>query len=177
MFFDLFFLILPIFIAASLHMVAVRYQLWPQLAFPIAPKLFGQNKTWRGLVVMPVLGTIGVYISAGLQARLGIPVHFAWPTSLDALGMLLGFAYILAELPNSFVKRRLGIPEGKRPERARFAFVLADQADSALGCALVYWWMIPDCRFLIIPLLLIGPAVHLAGNVLLYLCKLRAEPL
>ena len=51
------------------------------------------------------------------------------------VGALCGAAYVLAELPNSFVKRRLGIAPGTSAPRARAAQYLVDQVDSVVGCA------------------------------------------
>ena len=54
-------------------------------------------------------------------------------TSWLALGLALGLSYSLSELPNSFVKRQLGIrPGGVSRSRAAVQYVV-DQADSAIG--------------------------------------------
>ncbi len=174
---DLCFLILPLFFAASLHMIIVKLRWLQGLAVPISEKTFGRNKTWRGIVCMPFLSVAGVFISMSLQARWPAPPALHWPSAWVPLGLYLGLAYVAAELPNSFFKRRIGIPEGKRPERFKFAFVFLDQADSAFGCALVYWLMIPESRSFMIPLLLLSPAIHMGANYLLYLCRIRTEPL
>ena len=51
------------------------------------------------------------------------------------LGALLGLAYVLFELPNSFIKRRLEIREGKTAENGwKWTFIWIDQIDSLIGC-------------------------------------------
>ena len=54
-------------------------------------------------------------------------------TSWVALGLALGLGYSLFELPNSFVKRRLGIPPGGRSRRRAIAQYVVDQGDSAIS--------------------------------------------
>ena len=92
----------PLVIAGGLHMAVVTLDLLPALKIPIHQGWFGRNKTWRGLILMPVAAALGVMLAASV-----------WPAQFGGwnpvvLGVLLGLAYALAELPNSFVKRRLG---------------------------------------------------------------------
>ena len=49
---------------------------------------------------------------------------------------------MLAELPNSFFKRRIGIKAGVVPEDKKYWFIALDQLDSALGVAIAYWLML-----------------------------------
>ena len=55
-----------------------------------------------------------------------------------SLGFILGLTYILFELPNSFIKRRLGIPPGAKFNYKGVSFSLIDKMDSAFGVCLVY---------------------------------------
>jgi hypothetical protein len=84
---------------------------------------------------------------------------------------------VFSELPNSFIKRRIGIEPGKRPPRHAAWFALADQADSAVGCALVYGWALSLAIVTVLILVAIGPAIHLIVNYSLYLMRLRKEPI
>ena len=49
-------------------------------------------------------------------------------------GAICGVTYCVAELPNSFVKRRLGISPGERAIKRGHLQYLVDQADSVAGC-------------------------------------------
>src|SRR5690606_27440044 len=98
-------------------------------------------------------------------------------TSPIFLGLALGLAYVAFELPNSYMKRRLGIAPGKLPERNRFVFALVDQSDSAIGCMLVYALFVAPPWPVLLLLAFLGPAVHLAANLGLYSLGLRKEPL
>jgi len=170
-------LIAPLFISASLHMVLVRFRLFSFSAQPLSQKLFGQNKTWRGLWTMPVLTVIGVEAVTEVAASFNYLPEF-WPVTFVErmhLGIALGLAYVLFELPNSWMKRRLGIPPGQKAQKNAWLFTMIDQADSALGCALVYALLIPETRSYFWILLLISPVIHLVGNLLLYSFGLRKE--
>jgi CDP-2,3-bis-(O-geranylgeranyl)-sn-glycerol synthase len=136
----------PVLIAGLVHVAFITLDLAPSLARPIdagrrwrgAP-LLGQNKTWRGFVVMPAATALTVaaqqtlaarsrYLAALAPFRRGAPS--AW-----IVGAICGAAYVVAELPNSFVKRRLGIAAGTSASRAHVAQYLVDQLDSVIGCA------------------------------------------
>jgi len=141
---QLLWLALPIILAGFVHLVVLKLDLLPALRRrPLdggltlgGRRLFGANKTWRGAVV--TIGTTTV--SAGLVAVLDaccwhLPVltpfavehPFAW-------GALLGTGYILGELPNSFAKRRFGIPPGGAGSGlSGRIFWVVDQLDSLAG--------------------------------------------
>ena len=162
---------LPLVLSGGFHMAAVKLDLLPALKIPIHHAWFGRNKTWRGLLVMPATAALGVVLAAAV-----------WPEQFGGwnpvvLGVLLGLAYALAELPNSFVKRRLGIDAGKRPPRHAAWFALADQADSAIGCGLVYAWALRLTAGPMLLLMAIGTSIHLIVNYSLYLMRLRREPI
>ena len=54
------------------------------------------------------------------------------------LGLILGLTYMFFELPNSYVKRLMGIPPGEKPARFGAGFTLLDKSDSTFGVCLVY---------------------------------------
>jgi CDP-archaeol synthase len=136
----------PILIAGLVHVAVITLDLVPQLAQPIdagrrwrGRPLLGRNKTWRGFVVMPAATAITIATQQRLAARSprlaaiaplarGVPPPWI-------VGAICGAAYVLAELPNSFVKRRLGIAPGTSAPRARTTQYVVDQLDSVVGCA------------------------------------------
>lgn len=168
--FDAFVLMVPLIVSGIAHMIVVRLDLLPRLRVPVHRKFFGPNKTWRGFIVMPLATIPGVLLASAIW-----PEHFG-STSAGVLGALLGLGYAVAELPNSFLKRRLGVAPGKRPERRRFLFTLLDQADSGPGCALVYLVVMNVPAVTLLAFMLLGPGVHLMANFSLYLAGLRKEP-
>ena len=58
---------LPVILAAIVHTVFIKRDLLPALKAPIAEKWFGANKTWRGLVVVPMLTALFVYLVIPLE--------------------------------------------------------------------------------------------------------------
>lgn len=99
--------------------------------------LFGENKTLRGAIVM-IGATAGfVLLQAALASR--------WSGARDLMppgqrnhpllwGLLAGAGYIAGELPNSFVKRRLGVAAGATAGGGLGAVLWAvDQVDSLAG--------------------------------------------
>lgn len=157
-----FYLQLPIVIGGVLHMVVVTHDLWPALRRPLHEGLFGRNKTWRGLIVMPALTAIG-----------GITL---WPLSgwqAGLIGACAGLGYVLAELPNSFIKRRLGIQPGALPQKHSWLGILVDQMDSGLGAAVAYA-LYPGYSLAVCTLyVLTFPLTALVVKRLLYLGKLK----
>ena len=169
-------LTLPLIVSGSIHMWIVRQNYFAALARPIHKPSFGANKTWRGFAVMMLATVLGVLLAR--LVALGLPAAAARPfeaVSPLPLGLLLGLGYALAELPNSYLKRRLGIPPGAQSTRHRAWFTFLDQADSAIGCAVVYAALLDYPARVLVLAILLGPAVHLVANVTLYAAGLRKE--
>jgi hypothetical protein len=138
----------PVLGAPLLHAPVLRYDLLSGLNRPIdgGSRLFGDNKTWRGALVM----WTGV-----VALTLALP---AWPAYWDRLpedlrsagplpvGALIGAGTVLGELPNSFLKRRLGIAPGQRRRSPLgVALTIYDQADfvPAIVLLLAPIWLMP----------------------------------
>lgn len=134
------FAILPIAIAGILHMVVVKKNFLASLNIPIHNNMFGQSKTWRGFLLMPLFSVIGFYFIQFLFSLLVPQVSLSLMNySSLTLGLVIGLAYVIAELPNSAFKRYLGIAAGELPQKNRYLFVLIDQLDSIIGCCLAYY--------------------------------------
>jgi hypothetical protein len=152
------YLISPVVAAGIVHSMVIKTDALRRLAVPLdggrtfrGEALFGEHKTWRGLAVM-------VVVSTTTAAAIGLS---------PVLGACLGGAYSLAELPNSFVKRRLGIAPGARSLRGAAIQYVADQGDSAAGCTLA---LIPfvSGTALLATVFVLGFAIHAAVDALLY---------
>ncbi|WP_373758152.1 CDP-archaeol synthase, partial [Jeotgalibaca porci] len=84
------------------------------------------------------------------------------------VGALLGVAYILFELPNSFIKRRMNISPGKAAYVTNpWKYMWLDQMDSLFGCALVLWLFYPLSFGQYLGYVFLGAATHLGINVIL----------
>ncbi|HVW28056.1 MAG TPA: CDP-archaeol synthase [Polyangiaceae bacterium] len=110
----------PLLVASVLSAVVLRFDLFPCVRRPIdggrtyrGRRLLGDGKTWRGVLVA-IVGSVG---GVALQKYL---LHVpAWLSLVDygrvdvlSFGTVMGASAMAGELPNSFVKRRLGIARG-----------------------------------------------------------------
>lgn len=115
---------LPAMAANMAPVFAARFNWLPQLVVPINLQLLGSNKTWRGLLVGILFGSIVGYIQYGFT-EYGLMA-----------GGLLGFGALLGDAVKSFVKRQLNIWPGA-------SWPVGDQIDFVLGATLVSWWLVP----------------------------------
>ena len=144
---QLLWLALPVIAAGLVHLAVLKLDMLPALRrLPIdggatfrGRRLFGDNKTWRGAVVTIGTTTVTAWALARLHAccwHLPTLVPFA-ETHPVAWGLLLGTGYIVGELPNSFLKRQIGINPGESGAGlAGRAFWVIDQVDSLVGMLL-----------------------------------------
>ena len=104
-----------------------------------------------------------------------------WPLSVvqyGLLGCLVGLGFMVGELPNSFVKRRFDISPGEAPmqPRARPICFIVDRFDSILGGMIALSLVVPTPFLTWCCILLIGPVIHLAFNLLLFQLGVKARP-
>lgn len=142
-------------------------------------RLFGANKTWKGLIGMIVFTAICTII---LNIFPDQSSAFRSGRSLNDIpyeglyGASLGLAYVLAELPNSFIKRRLDIAPGKNATGIKgILFTVIDQADSIIGGAIVISIYTPMSSYHFWQLVLVASAIHYAINVVLYFVRLKSQ--
>lgn len=169
------YLIWPVIVGGVLHMIVVTKDMFKPLKIPVSVSLFGANKTLRGFVVMPIFTTIGFLTLYPFQSWISATAAIPTPDNINliVIGMVSGFLYVLAELPNSFLKRRMGAAPGETPERFKLLFVGLDQLDSALfislGYALVFDFHWTVCLLAFV----LSPVVALLVKRLLYAAKLK----
>lgn len=163
---------LPVLGGALAHAPVLALDLLKPLKRPLdgaaevrGRRLFGDNKTWRGAVVV----VVGVVVATLLLSL--------WPWWWDRLpdgirdagpllyGVLLGLGVVLGELPNSFLKRQLGVAPGAQ---SSLALTIYDQADFVLAVWVLLlplwamaWW---QAAFVFA----VVTAVHLVINVIGY---------
>jgi hypothetical protein len=164
---------LPVLGAYLAHAPVLRYDLLRGLKRPLdggatfrGHRIFGDNKTWRGAIVM----FAGVFVAAIVLTRFGwyrdaLPDEVA-TASPAAFGALVGLGTVVGELPNSFLKRQLGIaPGSQRRSGAGIAISILDQADIVIGiwiCLLPIWTMSVEQAALAFA---VFAAIHLAISV------------
>ncbi len=142
--------------------------------------IFGAHKTFRGFVVMVPAAALAFSIVARV-AGAGDAQSGLWPlTSLQyaLLGAWAGLGFMAGELPNSFVKRQLGIAPGASARHPiarvwQFAF---DRLDSGIGMLLATNLLVPTPWQTWAIVLSIGPLLHWSFSVLLFRLRLKARP-
>jgi len=159
--------IMPLIFSNTLHMLVVKKDLFHYLSKPISAALFGKNKTWRGLIFVPIC-------NAFLLMIINEIFQFKF-TNTFYLGLILGVSYMLFELPNSYMKRKLGIQPGEQHEKYKIPFALIDKMDSAFGIAFTYCMMdYINIQYAII-LFLCGSLTHILISKILVLIKIKKK--
>lgn len=138
-------------------------------------RIFGENKTWIGFLGMIVFCMIGQLLSGFLCKSFSLQNQFYEHHSNTvgwnlALGACLGFLYMLFELPNSFIKRRLDIKPGKTTNLFFFVF---DQIDSLIGVMLVLFFTSDINLWIYLCYVGLGGLTHIVINLILYKLRVR----
>ena len=163
------FLLAPAILGGVLNMVFMKTHVLKSWRIPIdagktlkdGMRIFGDNKTWKGFFGMIVFTAFSAWIFWNNTFQYSY-FYGAW----------LGFAYVLFELPNSFIKRRLKIESGKNGGIVQTFF---DQADSAIGYTLFLAVVYPLTWYEIACMIVIATVTHYVFNVLLFFAKLRGQ--
>jgi len=175
----------PVLGAAVMHAPVLTFDLFKPLKRPLdlgatfrARRLFGDNKTWRGALFM----TSGVVVAAALLSLWPWYWHKLPDGIQDAgpwiYGVLLGLSVVVGELPNSFLKRQLGIqPGAQRRDALGIAISIFDQADFVL----VAWlFLLPLWTMSVVQAVIVFAvvaAVHMVINVIGYAIGARSSPI
>jgi CDP-diglyceride synthetase len=160
-----FLLLAPLILSNITHMFIVKRDLFPGLKIPVSRNLFGENKTWRGFVLLSLLNAICVCLIC-IFTSMSLYKGFC-------LGAVLGFTYMLFELPNSYLKRSIGIEPGGKPKKRGWLFSILDKTDSSLGVCVVYAMLIGISFPAFCLLFLISILLHTFFSMLLFQFKVK----
>ena len=144
-------------------------------------RIFGDNKTWIGFFSMIFFCTLFQLIHGILCNWLNInQYNDLYKINENTLllnvifGFLIGMAYMLCELPNSFIKRRIGISSGKTDKGIKgVTFFIVDQIDSLIGVMFVLYLFSNFTMWKYIGYVALGAITHIAINLTLYFAKVR----
>lgn len=183
--------LMPIILAGVCNMLLVRAPIFDHLKRPMdggilytdGKRLFGDNKTWKGFLGMVVLSAFWMWAFGVLDDSFSwarglslIPFQEYSPFQELAFGALWGLGYVLFELPNSFIKRRIGIPPGRNTKGGTGLFFrFLDQADSVIGCILFMFVFYVPSPSEVLAIFAIGVAIHYGINILLYTLGLKGQ--
>ncbi|MBE5940611.1 MAG: CDP-archaeol synthase [Lachnospiraceae bacterium] len=183
--------LLPVILAGIMNMVWCKVNICGFLKKPVdfgknffdGRRIFGDNKTFKGFMGMILFGAVFSVLWGIISLNSdSLTAYNYFYRNYDnsflyniLIGTLMGFAYALFELPNSFLKRRLDITPGKNDISGikKVFFIFLDQADSIFGCVLVVCIFYPLPIWYYFIYVLLGAATHIILNMLLYFCHLR----
>lgn len=145
-------------------------------------RLFGENKTVRGIVVIIPATSLSFLGIAVLRPY--FPTWFSegiWqlPSMTYAvIGLLAGIGFIAGELPNSFLKRQCNLPPGSSPKNAYWKIItsISDRIDSIIGVLLMLNLLVPIPWLTWFYLLILGPGVHSLFSFWLFRLKIKSRP-
>ncbi len=159
---------IPLIIANVVHMLIVKFNILSSIAEPISRSAFGSSKTWRGLIVLPLLTGLLSLQNNLLFGPLGVSYGYAF-----FVGLGLGLAYIIFELPNSYMKRRLGIATGEKSQKYKLLQYFVDKIDSLLGVFLFYYLFMTISLPDLLVLFLVAFLIHVTISYLLVLMNVK----
>lgn len=157
--------LLPLVFSNVIHIIIVKNNIFNILSKPISKTLFGINKTWRGFLIVPILNMFFVFAIVNIY-KLVIDYPLI-------IGFVLGLTYMLSELPNSFIKRKLNIPSGGFHKKYKTLFAIIDKTDASFGVAFVYFlFNFVNCQTAIF-IFIINSLTHVIISILLVKLKIK----
>ena len=142
------YLLSPLLAGLAYHGLCIKFGWLAYLSQPVdagttlrGRPLFGANKTYRGVVAVALGTAAGVGLQCLFYHIRGIHalelLNYSDPTALG-FGLAMGAAAMLGELPNSLLKRQLGIAPGAAGRGLLgVGFYVLDQIDMLIGIWLV----------------------------------------
>lgn len=135
-------------------------------------RLFGANKTWRGLVFGTLIG-----------ALTGVAIYFIYPDSanqlgftanplrdMGVLGALLGAGALVGDAVESMIKRQVGVPPGE----PWFPFDQVDYIFGGIIFSSFVYMLTPQQN---IAILFVYFGLHLVVSYIGYQLKLKDKPI
>ncbi len=159
--------ILPLFVGNVVHMFIVKGNYFQIAAKPISIDLFGAGKTYRAFMALPLICGICAMVFRSLF------LHYPHYSLSFRIGFMLGLAYLVGELPNSFIKRRLGIASGQQSSRYRLVQNIVDKSDSLLTACVVYLFIYPITAGMIATLFAVSFFIHVFFSWLLVQFRIK----
>ena len=151
------------------NMTPVFVRKIPFLDGPINKKLFGKNKTWRGVLAATIVGGLVFWLQ-----QLAYSAGFVDLALIDyadfgvSFGFLLGLGAIIGDLVKSYYKRKAEIPPGERwPGFDQLDFVIG-------GLTLGFFVYVPAAEVMLI-LIIASPLLHIAANHIGYWLGMREK--
>ncbi len=144
------------------HYVVIPNNLFAKIALPIDcglrlydDPLLGTQKTFRGFIVVTVVTSV-------LTVLFDFFLDTHSVTNPLQLGALLGFAYMVGELPNSFIKRRFHIKESTTASgKIGRVFAAIDHIDSIIAAGFMFYILEHPSLLTMLILFIFGATPHI----------------
>ncbi len=169
--------ILPAYVANSAPVQIAKIPYLEKFSKPVdfgkswrGARIFGDSKTWRGLIFGILFGTIFAAIQVYLHDDANLFFKTSLPIMTIQLGFMLSAGALVGDLVGSFVKRRVALAPGDPAP-------LLDQLNFVFGAyffSYLLTWTIDYEQFFVI--LLITPTLHLFFNAIAWIYKLKKNP-
>ncbi len=178
-----FWIILPAYIAnASAKLFGGGTPIDLNKKYKDGKRIFGDGKTWRGLIIGTIIGMIGgfglsigaFYINSSEYAFIGITDFRGFPFMIPILFSIC-FGALSGDILESFFKRRIGISRGKD-------WIPFDQLDFILGVLFfsfivsgilnltgltkMNWFFENISLWHVLFLLIVTPIIHIVSNLI-----------
>jgi CDP-2,3-bis-(O-geranylgeranyl)-sn-glycerol synthase len=152
-------------------MAPILFKWVPFFGKPIHEKKLGSHKTWRGLIIGTLVGTLVFALQKYAYAKgftsLALIDYSGFPI---LLGTFLGFGALLGDSFKSYYKRKMGIEPGK-------PWIPWDQIDFVIGGLILgMFFYVPPASVALL-LLIVSPLLHLLANYLGYLLRINKNKL
>ncbi len=186
---DMYITMMPLLLGGIFNMVFTKTKLYKKYKYPIDcgrnwidnKRIFGDNKTIIGFISMVVFCTLFQIIWGFICAKTGLSTQNAFYIIYSntfvynlLIGFLIGILYMLFELPNSFIKRRLNIVPGlTKKGLIGTLFFFIDQIDSLAGVFLLLILFSDVSFFTYLAYLFVGAFTHISVNLILFSLKIR----
>lgn len=176
-------IITPIIMGGIIHSLIISKNILPSWRIPLdgglhfmGKRIFGDNKTLRGALIMIMSTAISTCFIASLlpAAWLESLPQLKHPFTALVFGGILGGCYIIGELPNSFIKRQRGIEPGQRTTGTfRFLWNIFDQADSVISVSIGMWLVYHISWSTMLSVLLCGTLIHILFDRALHVLRVK----
>lgn len=134
-------LVLPLFFAGIGLIYVLHKNYFAKFNKPIdanatlfKKRVFGNNKTWRGVLIYIVLAVIISYLLSEIKDTFPNAIHALFNKNFIYVGLLFSLSYISGELINSFLKRQRGIAPG---QQTSFSQKVIDNIDGMITVSIV----------------------------------------
>lgn len=173
---------LPAGIANMMPIFAARWPIIRQYDQPIdfgrhfrGKRIFGDHKTWRGLIVGMIFSTITIALQVFAVRHLGFLADFTSQVdyttlSVLALGPIFGFGALAGDCAESFFKRQIG----KKPGEGWFPF---DQTDYIIGGAIATMPFVQLSLLQYAMLIIMWLVIHVVASYIGWLAGVKERPI